>query len=437
MLGLHTSGLDDGSWLSVAEEPLKDGRQVELDVVRSVAYWDIHRRLSAAERGEKRALLSCVLRAILHRHSSRLRYCQGFHDVCSVFCEVFGFPAAFHVAERFTLYYVADCLGAPFVDAVMPLLRLVGTVVDQADREVGEIFRRTKMEMQFCVPWLITHFCHVLPSFWQVARLFDCFLAAPPCFVLYLSAAIVLSQKERLQKVIHHSHGDAEGESGCYFAEIHFLFQSIDWGRLPLERIIKKARYLMEHVVIPDRLIRVAERRGILLPPFSPIYHSRLPWFVTRHPVIVTLPMPSLSASPAESAADDDDDACHCLSKETSAIVSRWRRRADTSRHRFRPLLASTDVRGLSASRPPPSSLRSCCPPVYRHPSMWDTQGRPATAVKRGHVWGWIRLATSLGTLRGIRGMIKGIWSSPSMRRAAAVFLFPVLVAAFVRLFVR
>lgn len=51
----------------------------------------------------------------------------------------------------------------------------------------------------FALPWYLTWFGHSLPRYADVVRLYDYFLAAPPLFPVYVTAAIVLHRAPQVR----------------------------------------------------------------------------------------------------------------------------------------------------------------------------------------------------------------------------------------------
>lgn len=178
---------------------------IRKDVDRSLCSWtDVHdeAHLSTDQRTVLREQLFDILKAVIHRHKSRITYAQGFNDIGAVFLQLFrsdssdeaeidaevmrGDPdkpkganadASFTTTERFTLFLMSDYLSAPLERSVMVSLELMGLIIHKCDPAIHTFLSRCGRRMSerlpggefhFCLPWLLTWFAHTFPTYNQV-----------------------------------------------------------------------------------------------------------------------------------------------------------------------------------------------------------------------------------------------------------------------------
>lgn len=175
-----------------------------------------------------------ILHAILCNNPT-ICYYQGFHDICLVFLLTLGEHAGFVAAEKATLFFLRDST-APTLQPVVETLSLLIPLIQIYDPQLGNFLVQADTKPFFALSWMITWFAHDVEKLSDVQRIFDFFLANHPLMPLYLSAAVVMSQKQELLA------GECDGTL------IHGY----------LSKILKKMRFDFDHLVlIADRLFRL------------------------------------------------------------------------------------------------------------------------------------------------------------------------------------
>mmetsp|Transcript_89424 Transcript_89424/g.277890 ORF Transcript_89424/g.277890 Transcript_89424/m.277890 type:complete len:398 (+) Transcript_89424:174-1367(+) len=284
LLGLSPEQAVDGSWrrlLPDVDHEAKESRVIKADVQRSVYSWDVHTGIRKAARNQKRVQLSEVMHAVLQRHTGRLAYFQGFHDIALVFLEVGTASQAFNMVERLALFHLSDQLCMPFDQGLAPLLGLLFCLLEFLDAPLAEALREADCaELHFAVPWVLTWFAHSLPRLHQqVMRLYDCLLAAHPAMVLYFSAALLMRHRASILAAPRE------------LPEVTSVLQQLPLQALDVEDWAAQAWRLVGRLG-PEELLQRAAARRRALPSSSPLLHFPHPW------------MPRGSEPPAAPAAE-------------------------------------------------------------------------------------------------------------------------------------
>ena len=257
------------------DETHEDVAQVQLDIAR--ALWSQSEKKSWDEEklGQMRGRLSNIILAIISQNRS-LHYFQGYHDVCSVLLLVMAEEASeadkagdgdygiessdfflYRMTRALTETYFVDSACSDFT-TVTRTMSFILAIVRLRDTELHDFLREAQVPPFFATSWLITWFSHDIEDFEEVARLFDACLSSPPFYCLYVCAAFVLLNRNRILEV------------ECDFAMAHnALSKGVErWG-LAVEEVITLADQLMQSLhyqrVIPlERHLARLQWRGVV-----------------------------------------------------------------------------------------------------------------------------------------------------------------------------
>ena len=140
-------------------------------------------------RNQRRIELTNIILAILINYD-HLNYFQGFHDVVAVFLQVFvNDKLAYALTEHVCLNYFTECMLPDFKIVALSIEQLTN-LIKVGDRELYEHLWCAGVQPFFAFSWIITWFSHDLKDLDSVSRVFDVMLSSPPCFSLYLAAAV-------------------------------------------------------------------------------------------------------------------------------------------------------------------------------------------------------------------------------------------------------
>jgi hypothetical protein len=172
--------------------PHRDDLQLKADIDRSLWSHEVTRNWSESLRNKRRKSLSDIILSILCRNSD-FHYYQGYHDVVSVFLLVAGHDQlAFAMAEIVSRRFLTDFLGKDF-EILSKSMRLIMTIIESTDPELGEHLSRANVEPFFATSWLLTWFSHDERCIDNTARMYDALLCSHPLFIFYLCAAMVIN----------------------------------------------------------------------------------------------------------------------------------------------------------------------------------------------------------------------------------------------------
>lgn len=271
LLGLSPDEASSADWrhfLVGLDEDSRDASVMKADVQRSVYSWDVHTNIKDSVRDLKRVDLSEVMHAILRKHSGRLGYFQGFHDIVLVFLEVGSPSQAFHMVERLALFHLSDQLCCPFDRGLVPLLGVLFHMMAIFDRPLAKALCESDCkEMHFAVSWILTWFAHSLPRLHnQVMRLYDCLISSHPAAVLYFAADLLIQHRGELLATERD------------MPEMVAVIQSLPLKTVDVDQWAQRAKRLMIKLP-PERLfsrLHISARRA--LPVTTPLVHYPHPW---------------------------------------------------------------------------------------------------------------------------------------------------------------
>ena len=217
-------------------------RKIRCDVERSFWNFSHCKDWDEAKLQEKRVLLTDLITACLE-HNPGLQYYQGFHDVATVFIEVFEDDAdlCYLLIEAVSRHFMRDFMGADF-HVVTDALSLILQIVKKVDVKLFAFLSKSLTEPYFAVSWLITWFSHDLKDLNTVVRIYDALITSHPMFCLYMCTALVLSCKDDIFAM------------DCEMSQIHnFLVNVCERKKVSFDKIIVKADSLMS-ALPPSRL---------------------------------------------------------------------------------------------------------------------------------------------------------------------------------------
>ncbi|KAI8149892.1 rab-GTPase-TBC domain-containing protein [Fennellomyces sp. T-0311] len=174
-----------------SEKDLADPIQITKDIDRSLYYYP--RDISPHLKAQKQRELHSLIVEILWRNP-RLKYYQGFHDICSCFLLVLGKKDAIPAAENVALFFIRDGMLDSF-DPISKQLRLMSSIVQYEDAELTEHLDRCHIMPYYALSWILTWFSHDFERFDKVARLFDLFISSSPLMPVYVASSITLLRR--------------------------------------------------------------------------------------------------------------------------------------------------------------------------------------------------------------------------------------------------
>ncbi|KAL0094695.1 rab-GTPase-TBC domain-containing protein [Phycomyces blakesleeanus] len=177
-----------------SEKDLADPVQITKDVERSLYYYpqDISPMLKAHKQQE----LHRMIVEILWRNP-RLKYYQGFHDICTCFLLVLGKKNAIPATENVALFFLRDAMLDSF-DPVSKQLRLMSSIIEYEDPELTSFLERSNIMPYYALSWILTWYSHDFEDFSKITRLFDLFVASSPLMPVYVASAITLLRRSTI-----------------------------------------------------------------------------------------------------------------------------------------------------------------------------------------------------------------------------------------------
>jgi len=228
----------------------KDLAQVLVDVDRSlwnfehVLKWD--RRLLEVRR---KCLLN-IMMSVLCKNPS-LNYFQGFHDIVTVFMLVLqddNLVAA--VVEKVCNLFFRDFL-LPDFEVVGKSMSLIMYLLKIVDEELFNFLQHNDVQSYFATSWIITWFAHDIKDINKISRLYDSMLCSPPYFSMYVSAALLIHNRE---SILH-----CEQDFGLIHNHIVHILEK---GGMDVEDVIAVANTLLESTPI-SRLIQSIDSKEL------------------------------------------------------------------------------------------------------------------------------------------------------------------------------
>ena len=278
-----------------------DRSTVAKDVNRSLWAAGERRGWSEKVRNKRRRALARVVNATF---DSSQHYYQGFHDVAAVVLDVAGFDPsgerrALAICRALARRRLADACKRDFSD-VSIALKLLPALVHALDGELGRLLFRPDdldyallLEPLWALSWAVTLFAHNVDDRASLVVLWDRLLAAPPCFPLYVGAALVVHHRESL--IATATEDDAAPFLHGALSKLPGLTSGPAW-----DSIATSARRLLA-TTPPARAVARAPRR--LRPYLAPVRDVvRTPYFFGRAapdgPVLLSVASSAPAAAP-------------------------------------------------------------------------------------------------------------------------------------------
>ncbi|KAI9273586.1 rab-GTPase-TBC domain-containing protein [Sporodiniella umbellata] len=238
-----------------SEKDLADPVQIAKDVERSLYYYP--KGISPILKAQKQQELHAMLVEILWRNP-KLKYYQGFHDICTCFLLVLGKKAAIPAAENVALFFLRDAM----MDSLEPVskqLRLMSSIIEYEDPELTLFLERCHVMPYYAISWILTWFSHDFEKYEKIVRLFDLLISSEAMMPVYLSSAVILLRRKEILKA----------DRDLVHSLVAHIPQEID-----LESIIQKSTQLQEKYPV----LQLQKLSGIWLHEESVIHTWPLDW---------------------------------------------------------------------------------------------------------------------------------------------------------------
>ena len=302
LVGLDFESLPPLDVASAAETSSHGDRStVAKDVNRSLWAAGERRGWSEKVRNKRRRALARVVNATF---DSSQDYYQGFHDVAAIVLDVAGFDPsgerrALAICRALARRRLSDACKKDFSD-VSTSLKLLPALVHALDGELGQMLFRPDdldyallLEPLWALSWAVTLFAHNVDDRASLVVLWDRLLAAPPCFPLYVGAALVAHHRESLIATA------MEDDAAPFLHGALAKLPGLTSGPAAWDAIATSARRLLA-TTPPARAVARAPRR--LRPYLAPVRDVvRTPYFFGRaapdRPVLLSIASVSAPAA--------------------------------------------------------------------------------------------------------------------------------------------
>ncbi|KAI7867522.1 rab-GTPase-TBC domain-containing protein [Spinellus fusiger] len=179
-----------------SEKDLADPVQITKDVERSLYYYP--RDMSPMLKAHKQQELHHMIVEILWRNP-RLKYYQGFHDICTCFLLVLGKKHAIPAVENVALFFLRYAMLDSF-DPISKQLRLMSSMIEYEDPQLTAYLESANVMPYYALSWILTWYSHDFAEFNKIVRLFDLFIASSPFMPVYVSCAMILLRRTTILK---------------------------------------------------------------------------------------------------------------------------------------------------------------------------------------------------------------------------------------------
>ena len=279
-----------------------DRGTVSKDVNRSLWAAGERRGWSEKVRNKRRRALARVVNATFDESQ---HYYQGFHDVAAVVLDVAGFDPsgerrALAICRALARRRLSDACKKDFSD-VSTALKLLPALVHALDGELGQMLFRPDdldyallLEPLWALSWAVTLFAHNVDDRASLVVLWDRLLAAPPCFPLYVGAALVAHHRDQLIATA------TEDDAAPFLHGALSKLPGLTSGPAAWDAIATSARRLLA-TTPPARAVARAPRR--LRPYLAPVRDVvRTPYFgraAPDRPVLLSVASSAPAAVPS------------------------------------------------------------------------------------------------------------------------------------------
>ncbi|KAJ3011126.1 hypothetical protein HKX48_007008 [Thoreauomyces humboldtii] len=289
------------------EELPRDAAQIALDVNRSLSH------LLPPDTQDRRLFrmrkdLSKLMLGVFRKHPY-LHYYQGYHDVASIFLLVLRPSLASSCLESLSLYYLRDFMTLTLQSALNQIHLLLPLIALSCPPIHAFLLQIDGFLPYFCLSWIITWYSHDLTDTSRVARLFDFLLASNPLMPVYVAAAVLMTQKDRLL------------EEEAEYSNIHHFLSRLP-PEMSIESLIKQAQNL--HRTHPPRTLQ--KRAKLDLGPASCVnrYEDDLEGLTFEDPLDIVLPEKLVDQHGKSSAATVGPPSPTVLARTGISGLERW-----------------------------------------------------------------------------------------------------------------
>lgn len=209
---------------------------IQRDVNRSLFGLDVTENYTELERTKKREELSNILNAVINKNPN-LHYFQGFNSICTVFLLVGGEDLGFKMSYQCAELFIKDSMRKTFDEGVSIEMKLIYKLLEKVDKKLNKKLQEIHTvetdinSPMFSLSWVLTWLSHNIYSFEKLCRVFDFCLASHPLAPVYISAAIICTQKESIMNCTD-------------MPEIHQLFHDLV-SHIDIELVCKNSIKLM------------------------------------------------------------------------------------------------------------------------------------------------------------------------------------------------
>eukprot|EP01084_Bolivina_argentea_P136424 240263_1 len=254
-------------------------QQVELDVARSMSQWTILDKWSDDRKAEKRKTVGNIIHALISKHSSRVFYFQGFHDIVTAVLIVTGdHHLTYAVVEQLSHYYFRDCMRDNF-ELISHLLKLIPFLIEYFDKDLADYLSTYDMPPFFALPWFITWFSHDVTDINVVARLFDVFMGSHPLLPLYVCTALLIHKRNSIFAL----HDEDESHFGTLHGYLTSLPRNVNLRQW--EMILVESKCMLENLS-PKALLK----RSSWTLQAKIFFHAPMSFQVTAHNIVFVCP---------------------------------------------------------------------------------------------------------------------------------------------------
>ncbi|CAG9318721.1 TBC1D20 [Blepharisma stoltei] len=224
---------------------------IQRDIDRSLYNFDICESYNEEIRKNLRIELSNIVNGVI-KHNPDLHYFQGFHSICSTFLLIGGEDLGFKMSSQCALLHIKDSMRKSFEDSVYPEMMLIYKLLRIQNSKLAKklesvyTFDTDLNSPMFSLSWILTWLSHNIVNFNTLCRVFDFMLGTHPLAPVYITSAIILTQKKEILSF----------ES---MPDVHQHFSDLV-DKLDMEAICADAFNMMLRVP-PENLVRASERK--------------------------------------------------------------------------------------------------------------------------------------------------------------------------------
>jgi TBC1 domain family member 20 len=190
---------------------------IQRDVNRSLFGLDVTENFTDEVRDSKRLELSNIINAVINKNPN-LHYFQGFNSICTVFLLIGGEDLGFKMSYQCAELFIKDSMRKSFEEGVSREMFLIYKLLESTDKDLTKRLQKiyttdTSIDSpMFSLSWVLTWLSHNIHCFETLCRVFDFCLATHPLAPIYITAAIISTQKksimscEDMPEIHHHFH---------------------------------------------------------------------------------------------------------------------------------------------------------------------------------------------------------------------------------------